>query len=277
MIDLVTRVRDGEGYFEWSSVVSEHEGFRLHIPVMRDAMKFDGVPAMSWDYKPIVGDDRVFDGVRLPANAKDLQQIADMLQAMLLTPKVIDLIWLQAGVRFDPVINVRGRIVANSNIHEVHEEIENKIANVGGDDGSLIACVGKYWCLVDQLARPAVLRFRDKTACNYGWCSSRASGPGVTSGVQCWQRPGFAHDIHHWDPSQTIRLMFQTARLEHPNGDEEYIDLRDVLIDPELAPLLNHTGKPLSVVRQPSVEEVAPRGVIDMPGMRITVKEGDIA
>lgn len=270
MIDVVQQVRDNKAHFEWVEVVSEHEDNKLFIAVTRDAVKFNKVPALTWDFKPVPGDDRTFDGVRLPANAQQLQQIADLLYAMLLTPRVIDLIWLQAGLKFDAIVNVKGNIVAVSNISDVHEAIEAKIEQLGGDDGTkLVSCVGKYWCLVDQLASPGGLRFKDKTACNYGWCAKQASGPGVTPGVQCWQRPGFAHDFNHWDPSQTIRLMFRTARLVRADGSEEYVDLRDVAVDPKLAPLINYTGKPLGVVRQPGVEEEPAQGAITMPTITI--------
>ena len=88
-MDVVQLVKDGKCRYEWSEVVSEHNGYKLYIKVFRDAMKFDDVPALSWNLKPIAGDDRKFDGVRLPASAHQLQEIADLLDCMLLRPKLL--------------------------------------------------------------------------------------------------------------------------------------------------------------------------------------------
>jgi len=258
MIDVVQLVRDGHGYFEWVEVVSEYQGYQLHISVMRDALKFDTIPALNYKRVPISGDSRVFNGVRLPATAHEMQQIADLLGCLLMTPKVIDLVWLNAGLRFDSIVNVKGQIVATSNIHDVHEAIEAAIAKMGGDDGTkLVSCVGKYWCLMELLALKGMVQ-GDYAACNYGWFAVKASGPGLTPGTQCWQRPGYAHNKQHVDPSQTIRLMSRYAVLTHPDGSEENVDLLDILQSDQLCPLLTHDGKPMTYLRQAGVPEESP-------------------
>ena len=280
-MDVVQLVRDGKGRFEWVEVCSEHNGNKLFISVMRDAMVFDDMPAMSWKRKPLAGDDRRFDGVRMPATAHELQEIADLVNGMLMTPLVIGLIWLQAVLKFDCVVNVKGKIVAISNIHDVHEAIEKVIEGLGGDDGTqLVSCVGKYWCLIQQLASCGMLH-GDWIACNYGWFAKSASGPGVTPGTQCYQRPGFRHNKQHWDPSQTIRLMYQWARLVRADGTEEHVFLPDIAQDVDLCPLLTHDGKPLSYLRQKGVDKLEPLaepGVITLPEVTITAGGGgDIA
>ena len=235
-MDVVQLVKDGKCRYEWSEIVSEYHGYKLYIKVFRDAMKFDDMPAMTWRLNPIAGDNRRFNGVRLPATAHQLQQIADLLNCMLMTPKVIDMIWLQAGIKFNCVTYIK-TIVANSHIHDVHLAIENKI---GDDDGkSLISCVGKYWCLINHLndthiprGKPGYLLYGERNACNYGWFGSNASGPCISPGTMCWQRPGFKHDNGHFDPSQTIRLMHRMARLVKPDGTKEEINLHDVAKDP---------------------------------------------
>lgn len=252
MIDVVQLVRENRDNYEWAEVKSVHNGYTLYIQVFRDAMKFNGIPALTWDFKQIVGDDRLFDGIRLPASAEQLQQIADLLNCMLMTPKVIDMIWLQAKLKFDCVVNINGKIVANSHIHHVHQKIEEQIQLQGGDDGTkLVSCVGKYWCLINDLVSAGKIHGLYK-ACNYGWCAKHASGGGVTSGVQCWQRPGYRHSLKHWDPSQTIRLMHRSGRLVHPDGTEERIDLHLIAGNSALAPLLHHQGK-LKYLRQKGV------------------------
>jgi len=187
---------------------------------MRDAMKFDNMPAMTWDYKPVyvykdgktVEDDRMFDGVRMPATAHELQEIGDLINGMLMTPLVIGLL------KFDSCVNIKGKIVAISNIHDVHEAIEGLIEGLGGDDGTkLVSCVGKYWCLINDLLYKSIVQ-GDACACNYGWFAKSASGPGLTAGTQCWQRPGYHHNKQHWDPSQTIRLMYKWGRLVRADG-----------------------------------------------------------
>jgi hypothetical protein len=256
LIDVVEEVAEGRARVEWATVQSIHKGKTLIIPVFRDSMKFDNVPAMTWDFKPVKSV-KSYDGVRLPASARDLQKVADLTGSMLLTPKVIDLLWLQAGVRFDAIINTpigkssQRRIVAESDIHVVHGEIEAAILAAGGDPGgrTIVECVGKYWCLVNELLGNT---YGENQACNYGWCALHASGPGVTAGVQCWQRCGFRHDDKHWDPSQTIRLMFQKAILIHEDGRREIVHLHDVAQSDELAPLISHEGK-LHILRQASV------------------------
>jgi len=288
-VNVVQLVKDGKGRFDWAEVLSEHNGYKLHLSVLRDAMRFDGIPAMTWDYKPAyvnvdgktVEDDRMFDGVRLPATAHELQEIADLVGGMLMTPRVIDLIWLQAKIKFDAALNTpypsakNPTIFATSHIHHAHEAIEKKIADAGGDDGyGLISCVGKYWCVYEQLAQKGMIQ-GDWTACNYGWFTKVASGPGLTPGTQCWQRPGFQHNKQHWDPSQTIRLMYRQALLVHPDGTDEGVDLHDVAGNPDLCGLLTANGKPLTYLRQKYVEELEPlptHGIITLPEITITGK-----
>lgn len=268
-INVVEEVAEGRAHVSWATVRSTYQGKTLLIYVFRDAMKFDQVPALQWNFKPLKAGDpwgtsELFDGVRLPASAFQLQQIADLTGSMLLTPRVIDLIWLQASLKFDAVTQTQsypdadltddgGVIVANSHVHVVHQKLEAIIAALGGDDGeALISCVGKYWCLIDRL-RLGGLRFGAASACNYGWPSSKASGPGVTPGVLCWQRPGFRHDHHHWDPSQTIRLMYREGILIHEDGQQERVALADIAADPKLAGLLHHSPGALLYLRQAGV------------------------
>lgn len=258
MIDIVQMVKDDKSHFEWAEVVTEHQGYQLHVNVMRDALKFDNMPAMTWKRTPIQGDKRVFNGVRMPATAHEMQQIADLLDCMFMTPKIIDLVWLNAGVKFESVVNVKGNIVAISNIHDVHEAIEAQIEKVGGDDGSqIVSCVGKYWCLIEQLAYKGKVH-GDYAACNYGWFAKTASGPGLSPGTQCWQRPGYAHNKQHWDPSQTVRLMSHHGSLVHPDGTKEAVDLLDVVQNDQLCPLLTHDSKILTYLRQAGVPEEEP-------------------
>jgi len=256
LYDWDAALRNGDCFFHWASVVSEHAGHRLHLAVMADAV-----------IDP--------DGVRQPATAAQMQRVADSLGCMLLTPLVIDLVWRQATLRFNPVINVKGRIVAECSVAKVHAAIEQKIADAGGypDDG-IVACVGKYWTVCNALARSG-LAYGQKTAANYGWFDSDApeGRRGVTGGdIHPWQTLGTRHNDQHVDPSQVVRLMQRWAWLEKANGDKGDVDLHTVAADPDLAPLINHDGV-LKVLRQPSVPEPAPTvaadGTVTLPEITI--------
>ena len=262
-IDVIEEVAEGRAHVSWSSVKSTYKEESLIIYVFRDAMKFDDVPALTWDWKPVSKKspwytNEVFDGVRLPASAEELQVIADLTGCMMLTPKVIDLIWLQAQLKFDPVLNTarypgapstQRTIVAESHLHVVHQEIEKKITDLGGDQGQLIASVGKYWCLINRLSNLMGLRFGVRQACNYGWPSSDGRYSGVTPGIKCWQEPGYRHDHFHWDPSQTIRLMYRRAKLIHADGRREWVDLHDIASS-RYAGLIHHETNELTYLRQ---------------------------
>lgn len=228
MVNVAQAVWDGQGQAEWAEVLSEKGGFKLYITVMRDALKVDGI--------------------RWAASARDLQEIADMLDCLLLTPKVVDLIWLQATLKFNSIVNHRlpgqsqTTIVANLTSDLYSKILDDKIRELGGDKDRLIDSIGKYWVLHNGLLQPGRL-YGARTACNYGWPSSEAVGRhGVTPGVLVWQTPGFRHDDKHVDPSQVVRLMKRSARLVHPDGLAEDVDLVELLQDPARAHLANHDG-----------------------------------
>jgi hypothetical protein len=270
VVDLVSR---GLARYEWAWICSERRGHKLFIAVTRDAMKFDHLPMLSWhrdDDASVRGDygipigfgsvEKGFSGVRLPASAYELQQIADIVGGMMLTPRVADLIWLQAGVQFDCVTESgppHFRRFADVNVTAAHQLIEEQLAAHGDDGKKLVSCEGKYWCLVNELAdgytSTGPLLYGGRTACNYGWCAHKASGPGLTAGVKCWQRPGFKHSNDHFDPSQTIRLMYSQGWLVRPGRDGEPVDIGEVAANPELAFLLTHDSKPLRYRRQRNV------------------------
>ena len=266
--NVVELVQQGKGKYEWFPVELQAVGHKLEVALLRDALKFDGVPSLTWDLKPVPGDSRVRDGVRLPGTAAQLQQVADLLNAVLLTPKLVDVLYLEAGKggrRISSVVNVHGVIVANSHILDVHDAIEKAISDAGGDEGGIIDSVGKYWVLANLLlhgqhSNVEVTKgvFVNMQAINYGWPTEVGGNClGVLKLFRIWQNLADSHNYMHFDPSQTIRLVHRSALLTLPSGSIKTVDITDIMKDPVLWPLVSHEG-PLQIVRQPNTPVLEP-------------------
>lgn len=243
-MDIVQMVLDGLAHVEWLPLTSVYNGHKLVISVMRDAAKFDNVPALTWNRQKVPGNSKTYNGVRLPSTAEELQKIAFYANCMLLTPKIIDLIWVAAGksgTQFDSVVNVHGQIDAISNINDVHEAVEAAIKASGGDIKGFIDAVGKYWVIVNELL---TAKYGTRSAANYGWLVKHGgNGSSVLNVGGVWQTIGTWHDCTHEDPSQVIRLMYRAARLLRADSNAwETVDLFDIASNAELAPLISHEG-----------------------------------
>lgn len=184
------------------------------------------------------------DGVRVNVTAEEAQRAADLLGACLTTPRIEDLIWQRAAVRIPAFPGDVTRKTAAEHSAEID-------AAIGGRPG-LVATVGKSWVLSNRLSPLA--------ACNYGWHTSAAPYRAATlAGVSVWQQPGYRHNPRHRDYSQTLRLVRRRCLVDGLEAD-----LRDVLTDPVLAPLVSHEG-PLRVLRQPGVAELEQRDTEPAP------------
>lgn len=266
-VDLLQWIRDGRANVKWGHLISKHNGHVLVVPAMRDAMTFDDVPSMRWNRTVINANDKR-DGVRMASTAKELQEIADALFCMPFTPKMLDLMWIAAGdygTRFNSIVNVGG-IVATANIHAVHDAVEKALAKAGGDIGGFIAAVGKYWVICNRLLGG---KFGKNQAINYGWYHTAAKSRSVLKTTNVFQMIAGAHDHHHFDPSQVIRLLYRMAKLLRAGSRVwEDIDLYEVAVDPELAGLISHEGV-LKTTRMLAVPEPQPvtqdDGIILMP------------
>ena len=269
MLDVVQLVRDGKARIEWGMVTAKAGPETILLPVFRDAAKFDDVPALTWDYKPVPKDNTIYNGVRLPASAHQLQQIADLTNCMLMTPRVVDYLWMQSASKLPAVATVKGVIAAVSNITDVHKALEQKLADKGGDpgNGALIESVGKYWVLTNTFAYG---KFGKAQACNYGWQDRGAPNQPCTPGSQkVWQAPGLAHNDAHWDPSQVIRLMYNQCVRISPAGEMVVTNTRDLLADPAYALALHHEGI-LKYFRQQAVPELPNTEVVGFYAPNIT-------
>lgn len=235
--------------FEWYGVkVKDKTGNELVFYTMRDALKIDGV--------------------RMSVSAKEMQQIADVLGAMLPTPLMTDLIWEAASKKITPKTEPQavqsGTMAYTSVMISNSERID---AAIGGDTSALVADVGKYWVLTNGLLKTHRGMGVGVVACNYGWHFEGESFGGLRGELavslrsRVLQGMGYAHDISHSDYSQNCRLVSAFATF---NGQKIY--LRDIIYSPDYAHMISHEG-PLQLDRQPGVETIACPTPMSMSGL----------
>jgi len=229
---ILQAVLDGKASVSWSKVTSNYEGHVGEFNVFSDALKLSGV--------------------RVNVSAETEQKIADAMGCLLLTPKLADLLWAQAGVILTPKPRP---ITASTRAMVEHSfDIDKELEALGYPTG-LMQTVGKHWVIDELLAQ------KPGRAMNYGWHFRGQSFGGlkgeVTASllkdstgqyVRLIQGRGTAHDMHHADYSQICVLVARSCTID---GVE--MDLEAVLKDPVLAHLASHTGK-MTIFRQPGVE-----------------------
>jgi hypothetical protein len=190
---------------EWTTIVSNYQGRRAEIKVTKDALTILGV--------------------RFDVTAEGAQRIADGLQAILPTPRVLQLIWEQADVRLTPcTLPADSQMASTARMIEHSRCVDQRIAGRKG----LIVNVGKHWVLTNRIAE------KKNLATNYGW---------FQKGRRPIQTVGARHDTAHTDYSQVLRLVKPTIRV-----DGREVDIRRVGRSPELWGLVSDEG-PLLVWR----------------------------
>ena len=215
--------------FEFNSITAVGKAGELCFEVFADAAKIDGV--------------------RFMVTAIETQELADALGLMMSTPKIEDLICIDADVTISPITQINGKITALASSKDYSTAIDKLLK---GKDlfGKMVSTVGKSWVLTNRLAQGSG-QYGVHTACNYGWVHPSSRYNAVTTGLKCWQTPGYAHNDVHTDASQVLRLVNPKCTLRRANsGIWEMVDLQDVLRDKELAPMVSHEGV-LKVLRQP--------------------------
>lgn len=252
------------------------------VPILSVERLNDGLFHMARFW--VLGDALKVNGVRVIANARLEQQIADILGARLLTPKIADLIYDQANIKLLPrtipptkqIINSQGKKVDiwippmndTRTMITQHQTLDKAIRAAGGDpanlDGKIVSTIGKHWVLDNRLlnynpdpSKP-IDPNRGYTAENYGFHYPfkgtkviSTDGPSETlKGIYMYQTPGWQHNIDHDDYSQNVVLVHDKCRLD----DKEYT-LSQILVDPELSKFASHQG-PLKLLRQPGVEQL---------------------
>jgi hypothetical protein len=241
---VLQHVQAGQAEVRWTTLTVG----RIRLTVMADALKLGGV--------------------RVGAGAGLAQQCADVLGAMLLTPKVLDLMYAARSVTVPPMLQFdAAQMLTTHWFVKESSRIDQAIATAGGSDG-LIQTVGKPWMLTNGLlAHPG-------HACNYGWhCppgsvsggkwQGTAAYPSVTlPSIYVLQQPGYFHNLDEADYAEMMLFMSKACLV-----DDESRDLSEVLQDATLASLISHEG-PLKVTRQPGVAQLAPiAGGHDSPGV----------
>jgi hypothetical protein len=226
---ILAAVVAGEALIRWGTVTSTANGHTATFRVFADAL--------------------MIQGVRCGVSAFLAQQIADVLDCRLLTPKLADLVWQGRGTTLVPYPLVH---TAEDTRHMaswawmIRESslIDGALTKVANPSG-IVQTVGKHWCLDnDLLLHPG-------KAENYGWHFSgptfggSAFEPAVTLPLRVIQGRGWAHPPTHVDASQTCVLVWRNCVVD---GQAALLD--DVLQSSTLSALVSHQG-PLKILRQP--------------------------
>lgn len=203
------------------------------------------------------------DNVYIGAGAYQLQQIADSLDCMLLTPRLLDLMYAQRQWTIMPQTDYDPRMMSTAWWQRHTDHINAALQKVGYNGDGLVQSVGKPFVLTNKLLD------HPGRGCNYGWHVAPGT-PNPWAGVPIYraetdgserviQQPGFAHGLDQNDYASTVLLVSRQCRI-----DDRAMDLADVYRDAELAGLVSGEGA-LKIVRQPGVPIVAckvrPQGV----------------
>lgn len=236
-----------------------------------DALQWGQISATSGAHKAtflVFADALKMDGVRVNVGGVNIQQIADLLNCMMLTARLADMMYVQRATIVggkDPLTllpSPQPETMDSVGWEQQSAKIDSLLAAGGGlAAGGIASTVGKTWILDnDLLGHPG-------KACNYGWWFPGSSFGGsswessVTPGLRLIQGRGFVHSIQENldDYSQKCTLVSRECLV-----DGVQRDLVDVLTDPELAPLASHQGV-LRVLRQPGVAPYSATPVVAPP------------
>lgn len=233
---ILSLILGGNAQYEFRDITSTANGHTATFRVFRDSLKV---------FDPDSGQ-----VVRVICSAELQQQIADLLNCSLLTPRLADLIFANRDQTLDPLPipppppdNWAGMIYQS-------QRIDDALAQQGGDLGGIISTVGKHWVLIKKLSA--------SVAANYGWHFLGSTFKGLKGeasvslpGIRVIQGVGTRHNTRHRDYSQNCVLVSRWV-----NVDGQEVLLSDVLQDPEYAPLASHEGV-VPFARQPGVQELA--------------------
>lgn len=206
-------------------------------------------------------------GIYPGMGARVLQRAGDLLQATLLTATLLDLAYIQAATRVDPVTsgltnamyaacNPLGGTVTDPDMESLAcfktcaKTLDEVLAKANYTQGTLAQSVGKPFILRKGISATV--------GCNFGW---HVRGPGPPYAVtlpaaqpfpfHVIQDPGFAHGLNQNDYASTGQLVSRYCEI-----DGAPADFYDVIQSAELAPLVSDEGA-LPFARQPGVDVYA--------------------
>ena len=202
-------------------------------------------------------------GTFVNVSAKLQQQIADLLDALLPTPKMMDLGWLARAATLPAVI--RPPASTSAAMEAASGQLDTEIESAGNPAGILIA--GKTWAIGNLLV------VHPGTALTYGqFCIPNQPGykyNGIATEAcvsitdptkgRVIQGQGWSHNAEQVDESQWGWFAHRACTVNGVQGD-----LGQVLLDPTLAPLVSHEGA-LKTLRQPGVVALSPAPSVRPP------------
>lgn len=212
---------------------------RALVPLtLRDEKGERGKLWVMCDYLAIGSDE---DFIRMPMTSAAAQRLANLLDASLPTPKLVDLIFEQAPAKLPPSYIDGGPTDDSLEDFIVHQaKLEERRKRAGFELGLLTAGHKKDIVLSARLAE------RDDRVAIYGW--HKRDGE-VIQPLSC------KHSCRYADYSHGVRLIAQQITL-----DGKARRLSDVLADERLSALLSDEG-PLPVVSYPTtLPEYVPPG-----------------
>lgn len=229
---ILTLIKGGTYEIVWEKITSQHEDHQAEFWVFAQPLRIEGLV--------------------VNVSAQTNQLIADELGGLLMTPKLVDLMWAQRAVTLPPM--PRGQKDMASTAEMIaHSEALDKALAAQGNPGGIVGTMGKLWVIDNALLK---LKF----AMNYGWHFVGKSFQGIKGEEvasrmlapdgkvqRLIQGRGTRHDMNHTDYSQVCYIVAQDCTV-----DGQPMLLSEVLSDPTLAPLASHQGV-VTCLRQPGV------------------------
>ncbi len=179
------------------------------------------------------------DSFRPNLTALGHQKIADIVGAVLPTPRLIELAWEQ-GFWISPSLQTPDAKMAHT--ERMLQHSRDVDAKVRMHHELVAGNVGKHWVLTNSTEGKTISG--SPAAANFGWARKRCAP------FNPWQPESTCHDIHHVDYSQVCWLVRRDVILD---GTE--IDIEDIGRDPELCQLMHHEPLRVWCVPDPEPEE----------------------
>lgn len=222
---IFDEVRAGRFQHDWCPLTLTDGVDTLQLLVSCDALK------MPVSTRTAEGQTFSGDAVRINVDAFTQQEIADHLDAVLLTPLLVDRIY-ERSPKLSPSLRSPGPQMSSTRDMILHSEtVDQKLSGAVGAEPQQAprtqptANVGKDWVVTGRIFQQSAID-ANKSA-NYGWLGEGNSRS--VTGLPAWQSIGLAHTAGlpesqgHVDYSQVSRFAHRSAIL---NGDP--VDLGDV-------------------------------------------------